>query len=494
MSLFVYLAGLVLAGLASGAVAQPDIALLRRPANAAISLPLGQGLDLIHGAEPLGKGRFRLRLANRTNSVVVPDLGRGSSYTGLYGMAYGLRPDLDLSMLVPFLMDSVGGLAKYGTGDLVMGAKWARPRLVPARTYTSVQLLLGLPLGFKGETGLDQFGGGARPYSSHALDLGLQLEMDLHFRHGSMYLNGGFYRSGNPDILPQLVYGIGVESSRRQRRVHLNAEYQSRVAFSRQTQASGVLKTGVRVEVFRGVELELNREFGFLDYPYGTALTFGLRFHGAMAGGRRLESRYALYQPQPRPKPAYSPRRVTRLAVVDFAGFEEFQAGRRLVEKIKIRLEPHDSLMVVDLARYADIPKKGSLTPEQAADLARKLGVDAVVTGSISDYRIDRFSGRRVPYLFEVPQTQVEVDLRYRVLSFSGANPAQMETFTQQVGGQARVRQQVRLLPADQRDITVSASSGELEAIQEAALDDLAGQVLASMAAQFPWIPPDFLP
>lgn len=489
-----YIMVLVWCGLAGQAEAQADLSQLRQPTNAAITLPLGQGLDLIHGAEPLGKGRFRLRLTNRTNTVVVPDLGRGTAYTGLYGVAYGLRPELDLSLLVPFMMDSVAGLTKYGTGDVVMGVKWARPKVVPSRSYTSINLLLGLPLGFKGETGLDTFDGGVRPYSNHAVDLGLQVEMDLHFQHGSVLINGGFFRSGNPEVLPQLVYGLGLESSRRHQRLRFNLEYQSRVAFSRQTQASGVLKAGTRVEVFRGVELELNREFGFLDYAYASATTFGLRIHGIAKGRRRLESRYTLYQPVTKAKPAYKPKRVTRLAVVDFGGFEEYQAGKRLVEKIRIRLEPHDSLVVVDLGRYADIPKKGALSAEQAADLARKLGVDAVVTGSISDYKIDRFAGRRVPYVFAAPQTQVDVALRYRVLSFAGGDPRRMETFTQQAGGQARVRDRVRLLPSDAHDITIGASSRELEAAQEAALDDLAGHVLATMAAKFQWIPPDFLP
>jgi len=145
------------------AAAEPDLELLRRPINTAISLPLGQGLDLIHAAEPLGQGRFRLRLGNRSTSVSVPDLGRGSSYTGLYGLGYGIRPDVDLSLLVPFFMDSAGGLTKYGTGDLALGVKWARPAQVPANTYTAIQVLIGLPLGFKGQTGLDQFQGGYGP-------------------------------------------------------------------------------------------------------------------------------------------------------------------------------------------------------------------------------------------------------------------------------------------------------------------------------------------
>lgn len=489
-----YLLALAIALLAGPAIAAPDIELLRQPTNAAISLPLGQGLDLIHGAEPLGRGRFRLRLSNTSHSVSVPDLGQGSSYTGLYGLAYGLRPDLDLSLLVPFFLDSAGGLSKYGTGDVVVGAKWSRPGQVPASTYTALQLLLGLPLGFKGETGLDQFGGGVRPFSNQAVEVGLQAAMDFHFRYVSLFLNGGLFRSGNPKILPQLVYGAGAETSRRHRRFHLNAEYQSRVAFSRQTQASGVLKVGARVEVFRGVELDLNREFGFLDNPFRSSVKFGLRLHGYLTGPRRLESRYALYQPPPRPKRAYQPGRTLRLAVVDFAGFEEYQAGKRLVEKIRIRLEPHDSLEVVDLGRYADIPKKGALTPEQALDLARKLGVEVVVTGRVFDYKISRFSGARVPYVFEVPQTQVEVALRYRVLSFLGPDKSQMEVFTQQVGGTGRLRQQVRLLPTDRHDITISASAPQIEAAREAALDDLVGKLLASMAAQFPWVPPDFLP
>jgi len=69
-----------------------------------------------------------------------------------------------------------------------------------------------------------------------------------------------------------------------------------------------------------------------------------------------------------------------------------------------------------------------------------------------------------------------------------------MQTFTELVGGTGRLRQPVRLLPADRRDITVRASARELEEAQEAALDDLAGKLLGAMAAQFPWVPPDFMP
>ncbi len=88
---------------------------------------------------------------------------------------------------------------------------------------------------------------------------------------------------------------------------------------------------------------------------------------------------------------------VLRIAVVDFAGFEEYHAGRRLVDKIRTRLEPHDSLEVVDLSRYSGIRKKGALTPTESIELARLIGVDVVVTGTVSRYEIDRFAAVLYP-------------------------------------------------------------------------------------------------
>ena len=139
----------VLVGLCREAIAQ-DMSLLRRPRNGAISAPMGQGLDLVHSAEPLGKGRFRLRVMNRSNSIVVPELGAGSVYSGGYGVGYGFSDGMELNFMVPFLLDSAGGLNKYGTGDPVLGIKLSRPGRLPANFYTGYQILLGLPLGFGG--------------------------------------------------------------------------------------------------------------------------------------------------------------------------------------------------------------------------------------------------------------------------------------------------------------------------------------------------------
>ena len=98
--------------------------------NSAFGLPVGQGLDFVHGAEPLGKGRFRLRALNQSQSISLPELGGGTTYTGQYGFGYGLSDGMDLTLLVPFLLDSVGGLNKYGTGDPVLGLKLASPAVV----------------------------------------------------------------------------------------------------------------------------------------------------------------------------------------------------------------------------------------------------------------------------------------------------------------------------------------------------------------------------
>ena len=136
-----------------------DLKLLRAPVNATISPPMGQGLDLVHSAEPLGKGRFRLRMMNRSDPIVVPELGDGNIYTGNYGMAYGLGEAMELGLMVPFLLDAAGGFNKYGTGDPVLSLKISRPARLPSGFFMGYQVLLGLPLGYKGQHALDKIGG-----------------------------------------------------------------------------------------------------------------------------------------------------------------------------------------------------------------------------------------------------------------------------------------------------------------------------------------------
>ena len=519
-------------GVYQDATAQ-NMSLLRRPKNGAISAPMGQGLDLVHSAEPLGAGRFRLRIMNRSSPIVVPQLGEGSIYTGGYGIGYGLSDRLDLSFTVPFLLDSVNGLNKYGTSDPVLGIKLSRPGKLPSDFYTGYQLLIGLPLGYKGEHALDAIGG-IRTFSSESLDIGLQGLMDFHFKHVSLLLNGGLYRSGNPEVMSQLIWGGGLEFGRRSRWASFNIEYQSQVAFSQQATAVSIIKMGTRFNIMRGMDLELNREFGLLDHPTGSSFTFGVRLHGFMTGERRLAWRHIIYKPVPPPKRLYRPSQVLRLAIVDFEGFEEFGAGQRIVEKIKHRLEPHDSLEVVDLARYANVPNEGFLKPRQALELAKKLGIDIVVTGAVSQFGVDRFAGLNVPYMVKLPQAQAEVGLRYRVLEFDhdksqmkarnqkvqpvgnlildnsdGIAPQEefdttknqiqaklvlKNEYSQEVKGVGKMRRGMRLFSGDQRDITSSASAVELQSIQEAALDDLVGNMLAAMAEQFSWVPPEFIP
>ena len=467
-----------------------DLNLLRRPQNAAISVPLGQGLDMIHSAEPLGKGRFRVRAHNRSVGLTIPELGQGSIYTGNYGYAFGFSPAIDISLLVPFLLDSAGGLNKYGTGDPVVGIKYARQTKVPASSHSAFQLLFTLPLGYKGEHALDKVGG-IRPFSTESVDLGLQYLVDFHFRRLSLYLNGGFFRSGNVDVLSQLVYGLGIEIGRQNRWASFNVEYQTRIAFAQESRASGALKFGTRIQMFRGVQLELNREIGFLDNPNKGSFTFGVRMHGFR---RKLGTRHTLYIPPAPPKRIYEPEKVLRIAILGFEGFEEYDAGPRLVAKIKSELAPHDSLEVVDLARFSGLPRMGGVSPLLARDLARKLDVDVVVTGEVLDYEIKRFAGIHLPYLVELPETRVDVRLRFRVLEFFGPEGEEMEAFTATIDGVGRARKRVRLIPVDRRNVTATASARELSDIQNSALDDVAGNMLASMAERFSWTPPDFLP
>ena len=468
-----------------------DVELLRRPTNSAFSLPLGQGLDLVQSAEPLGKSRFRLRALNRSQNISLPELGDGTSYTGLYGIGYGLSDALDVTLMVPFFLDSADGISKYGTSDPVLGIKKSSSPIVPSGFYRAYQLLLGLPLGYKGEHALDK-SGGVRQFSNEALDTGMQMLIDMHFDHVSLFFNGGFYRSGNPDVVTQLMYGIGAEFGRRQRWASLNLEYQSRIALADQSRAVGIAKIGTRIQLFRGVELELNKEFGFHDHPTPSATTFGIRTHGYLTGKRRLESRTVLYQPVPKAKRIYEPEQVLKIAILDFGGFEEYQAGHRLVDKIKTLLEPHDSLEVVDLSKFKGIRKVGPLSPMEALEVGEKLGVDVVISGSVSNYEIERFAGLKVPYVFELPETEVNVSLRYRVMWYTSRAKTEMESLTEEISGRGLLRRRVRLLPVDRRDITVVRSAPDIENAHDAALDDLVGNFLASMASQFSWVPPDF--
>ena len=347
-----------------------------------------------------------------------------------------------------------------------------------------------MPLGYKGEHALDQIGG-VRPYSNEALDTGLQMLMDLHFDRASLFFNGGFFRSGNPDVLPQLAYGLGVEFGRRNRWLSFNMEYQARIAIADQSRAAGVFKLGTRIHLFRGVDLELNREFGFYDHPTSAATTFGIRTHGNFSP-RRFESRAALYEPPPKPRRVYDPEHGLRLAILDFEGFEDFAAGRRLVEEIHKELAPHDSIEVVDIRKYSGVPHSGTLSTAEAAAVGRALGVDVVVSGQVFDYHVDRFAGLKVPYVFELPETSVEVALRYRIMWFTGPERVEMESLTEEISGRGLIRKRVRLLSTDARDITVRRSAKELNEVQNAALSNLVGNMLASMAAQFSWVPPDF--
>lgn len=473
------------------AVEGQDLELLRQPTNSAITIPAGQGLDLITSAEPLGKGRFRMRSLNRSHSVVLPDLGEGSVYTGYYTIAYGMSTSLDVSLVVPFLLDSSGGFNKYGSGDPVLGIKWSSPGTIPSSLHTGLELLIGLPFGYKGEHALDQRGG-IRNFSNKAMDMGLQGLMDLHFSKVSVYLNGGLFQSGNPAVVTQMIYGLGLETWRESRWLSANIEYEARVAFGTQARAANIMKFGVRLHTFRGLEIELAREIGFFDHPTRALTTVGVRTHGYLSGRRSFEPRFTIYKPVPPPERIYEPSQVRRIAVVDFAGFEEYHAGRRLVDKIRTRLEPHDSLKVVDLSRYTGILKKGALTPMESIELAHSIGADVVITGTVSQYEIDRFAGLSVPYLFELPETQVEVGLRYRVMWFSSAARADMEAISEQIVGKSSIRKRVRLLPADNRDITVSRSASELARVHDSALDDVVSNLLASMSQTFSWFPPDF--
>ena len=199
-----------------------------------------------------------------------------------------------------------------------------------------------------------------------------------------------------------------------------------------------------------------------------------------------------LYQPVPKPKRVYEPEQIRRIAILDFEGFEDYRAGERLTERMKTLLAPHDSLEVIDPKQFSGVRTHGMLSPPQAIELGRKLGVDVVISGAVSRYDTERFSGIKIPYILEIPETAVSLEMRYRVMWFTSPTKTEMEIFTQQVSAAGYTRKRMRLLSGDLPDITVRRSAEEIESVHEMALDNLVGNLLASMATQFSWIPPNF--
>jgi len=459
---------------------------IRRPANSTMMPPLGQGLNYVSSAEPLGKGRFRIRMHNRSDAVTVPDVGKGTIFSGHYGIAYGLGNTLEVGLGIPFLMDSIDGLNRYGTGDPVISIKLSRPQKVPSGLYIGSKLLVGLPLGYTGEHALDQFNG-TRSFSSGALDMGIQLLGDLHFKFMSIYVNGGYYKSGNPEVLSLVGYGIGTEFWRSNRWLSMNFEYQSKVAFAAESEAQALVKAGLRFTPLNGVEFELNRQIGLLDHPLPSSSSFGLRLHGMLAGGRRLVSRQNDYSPKDKGDGNFEHIDFTRIAFVDFDGFEEFNAGARLVEKVRGSLETFDNITMVDIKRYEDVPHKGYLPPQEALALARKLDVDIVVTGVVDRYEIKRFGGTRIPFLFARPETEIKMGMRFRVIEIDEAG-IETHAQTHAVQGVRSEKLGMRFIPYESRNITKNATAMQMNNLQDEVLDDLVGSMLATMVEKSKWL------
>ncbi|MEE3233057.1 MAG: hypothetical protein VX294_02740 [Candidatus Latescibacterota bacterium] len=462
---------------------------IRRPANSALIPPLGQGLDYVSSAEPLGKGRFRVRMHNRSDAVTVPDVGKGTIFSGHYGLAYGLGNALEVGLGLPFLMDSIDGLNRYGTGDPVISIKVSRPKRIPNGVYVGSKVLIGLPLGYTGEHALDQFNG-TRSFSSGAFDIGVQLLGDLHFDYMSIYVNGGYYKSGNPDVLTLIGYGIGTEFWRSNRWLSMNIEYQSHVAFAARSEAQALFKAGLRFTPLPGVEVELSRQIGILDHPLPSSSSFGLRLHGIVPGGRRLISRQNDYSPGAKVNGNFEHVDFTRIAFVDFDGFEEFNAGARLVEKIRGSLEMFDNINMVDIKRYEDVPHKGYLSPQKALELARKLDVDIIVTGLVDHYEIKRFGGARIPFLFSLPETEIRMGMRFRVIEIDEAG-IETHSQTHAVQGVRSEKLGMRFIPYESRNITKNATATQMNNLQDAVLDDLVGSMLAAMVEKSKWLSPE---
>ena len=75
---------------------------------------------------------------------------------------------------------------------------------------------------------------------------------------------------------------------------------------------------------------------------------------------------------------------------------------------------------------------------------------------------------------------------------FTSPAKTELESLTGVIAGRGLVSKRMRLMTPYAQDITIERTAVDMEEVQNAALFDLADNLLSSMSTKFDWIPPDF--
>lgn len=428
------------------------------------AVPTGEGLFRISAAEPIGRGGLNFRYMAEAYRISVGKVGEGSSLTGHLGIGYGLANSVDLLMSVPLLFDIVGGLAKYGTGDINTALKFGFPGKVLSSYYFGFDFSVLHPIGYKERQALN-----VRPFSREVREMSSKLMLDLNRDAAGFRLNAGYLISSGSRA-PGLMYGVGVEVGRNQV-FTMTAEYlrePSAIAGAFTTRA--VL--GAQMNLWR-LKLEAGFERGLSDdLPSVTAIA-GIRLRPKLGAIRKREARTRVRIPK-------DVETSVRVAVVNFSGFEHRNAGILVADQIKTAVSRYGHIQVVLVGEGTAF-----LDPDAAMNLARKSDVDVVITGRVLQYEMNRSAKPNVPLVLGLPNTQAQMEADIRIVD----RRAQGQVLSFLLSGTGRQGRGIRMFPTSRDDRTSYLNAVEKERIWTEAIQEMVSELMREMADRFKWFP-----
>lgn len=447
----------------SGAQAQDEVPVLSDRVPPPFSLPVGEGLFRVASAEPLGRGGVSFRFVNEAYQISVHRVGEGTSVTGHLGLAYGLSNNVDIGISVPLLFDVAGGLAKYGTGDIVSSMKFGFPSRYPAPVYFGFDVSMVHPYGYKGRQALN-----VRPYSRSSREISSRMMFDLNKDAVGFRINGGYLiSSGTRD--PGWMYGGAVEVGRGQV-FTVTMEYMSEPNILGEQTQRAIL--GARMNLWR-LKLEAGLEKGLSDdLPSVTAIA-GLRLNPRLGAGRKPASTELVRVPK-------DDKTLIRVAVVNLAGFEHERVGELVAQEIKTSLGRYANIRLVDVGAGTVF-----LDPDAAMRLAQSSNADVVITGRVLRYEMERGNRANVPLVVGLPQTRAHVAADIRIVD-RRENGKTMSFSLTGTGTQGRG---LRMFPTSQDDKTSYLSVMEKQRVWTDAIQQMLTHFFTGLRENFAWFP-----
>ncbi len=436
-------------------------------------IPMGEGLFRVRAAEPLSRGQGAFRYLHEGYTIQVRKLGGGGSFTGHLGAGFGLTNVMDLSFSVPILLDSAGGLLKYGTGDVAASFKLAGPGRFPAGAYFGLETTATFPTGYKGIRALN-----VRPFGADKRDLSSRLLIDIRHNPVSVHLNVGQVISGGGRKGGMTMAG-GMALGRGQL-FTLTGEYMSEPGMS--VPRTNRVTVGAHFNLGGSFRLEAAVERGLTkDLPQLAGMV-GIRIVGnSGVKGRKtrmIRTRISADQGQIASGGLKSGETM-RIAVVNFAGLEDNGAGRKLGGRLRPMLSAYSRVQIVTLR---DDPV--FLDLNGAIDLAKASGADLVITGRILRYDLTRTSSAQVPLIVGFPKTVAEVEADVRVVEPKKGALA----LTARMKGRAEQKQGIRLTPTSSDDRLTYLGAREKEELRNQAVQQMATDLIAALGSDYKWL------